>query len=106
MGLRIPMELVTEARTDQSKGVRIIILLLVMSLYFYCGQLIGLIPEENIFKQMDRHRPLAAYLSSRLGMNVRLTILSRYGDIIDRFETRNMDGAFFSALTGVLAVEK
>jgi phosphonate transport system substrate-binding protein len=68
--------------------------------------LIGLIPEENIFNQMDKYRPLAAYVSSRLGMNVRLTILSRYGDIIDRFTTRKMDGAFFSAMTGVLAVEK
>lgn len=67
---------------------------------------IGLIPEENIFKQMDRYRPLAEYLSSRLGINVRLTILSSYGDIIDKFVKRKMDGAFFGALTGVLAEEK
>lgn len=89
----------------------IIILLLIIS-FLPCKAssreelLIGLIPEENIFNQMDKYRPLAAYLSSRLGMNVRLTILSRYGDIIDRFTTRKMDGAFFSAMTGVLAVEK
>ncbi len=68
--------------------------------------LIGLIPEENIFKQMDRYTPLAEYLSSRLGIKVKLTILSRYGDIIDRFVTRDMDGAFFSILTSVLATEK
>jgi phosphonate transport system substrate-binding protein len=67
---------------------------------------IGLIPEENIFKQMDRYRPLAEYLSSRLGINVRLTILSSYGDIIDKFVKRKMDGAFFGALTGALAEEK
>ena len=88
----------------------IIFLLIISFLPFKAASqedlLIGLIPEENIFKQMDRHRPLAAYLSSRLGMNVRLTILSRYEDIIDRFATRKMDGAFFSALTGVLAAEK
>jgi len=29
--------------------------------------LIGLIPEENIFNQMERHRPLAAYLSKKVG---------------------------------------
>ena len=89
----------------------IIIFLLIVSFFPYKAfsqkeLLIGLIPEENIFNQMDKYRPLAAYISSRLGMNVRLTILSRYGDIIDRFTTRRMDGAFFSAMTGVLAVEK
>lgn len=68
--------------------------------------LIGLIPEENIFRQMDRHRPLASYLSKKLGVNVRLTILSRYGDIIDSFVSRGMDGAFFGAFTSVLAMEK
>lgn len=68
--------------------------------------LIGLIPEENIFRQMDRHRPLASYLSKKLGVNVRLTILSRYGDIIDSFVSRGMDGAFFGVFTSVLAMEK
>jgi phosphonate transport system substrate-binding protein len=68
--------------------------------------LIGLTPEENIFKQMDRYRPLASYLSTNLGMKVRLTILSRYGDVIDKFTSRKMDGAFFEAFTAVLAMEK
>ena len=68
--------------------------------------LIGLIPEENIFNQMDRHRPLAAYLSKKIGTPVRFTILSRYGDVMDRFVSRKMDGAFFGVFTGVLAMEK
>lgn len=68
--------------------------------------LIGLIPEENIFTQMDRHRPLAAYLSKKLGTKVRFTILSRYGDVLDRFMTRKMDGAFFGVFTSVLAMEQ
>lgn len=68
--------------------------------------LIGLIPEENIFKQMDRYRPLAKYLSDKLGITVKLTILSRYGDIIDGFTSRKMDGAFFGVFTGALAREK
>lgn len=68
--------------------------------------LIGLIPEENIFRQTDRHRPLASYLSKKTGINVRLTILSRYGDIIDSFKSRKLDGAFFGVFTGVLAMEK
>lgn len=68
--------------------------------------LVGLIPEENIFRQMDRYRPLASYLSKKINANVRLTILSRYGDIIDRFISRRMDGAFFGVFTSVLAMEK
>ncbi len=68
--------------------------------------LIGLIPEENIFRQMDRYRPLGEYLTKRLNIKVRFTILSRYGDIIDRFKARGLDGAFFGAFTGVLAMER
>ncbi|MBI5633915.1 MAG: phosphate/phosphite/phosphonate ABC transporter substrate-binding protein [Nitrospirae bacterium] len=68
--------------------------------------LIGLIPEENIFTQMDRHRPLAAYLTKKLGTRVRFTILSRYGDVLDRFMSRKMDGAFFGVFTSVLAMEQ
>lgn len=68
--------------------------------------LIGLIPEENIFNQMDRHRPLAAYLSKKVGTTVRFTILSRYGDVMDRFVSRKMDGAFFGVFTGVLAIDR
>ncbi len=68
--------------------------------------LIGLIPEQNIFRQMERYMPLSEYLEKRTGIKVRLTILSRFGDIIDRFTQRGMDGAFFGDLTGVLAMEK
>lgn len=68
--------------------------------------LIGLIPEENIFRQVKRHRPLAEYLGERLGIEVKFTILSRYGDIVDRFASRGMDGAFFGIFTSVLAMEK
>jgi len=68
--------------------------------------LVGLIPEENIFNQMERHRPLAAYLSRKLGSSVRFTILSRYGDVMDRFMSRKMDGAFFGVFTGVLAIDR
>jgi len=68
--------------------------------------LIGLIPEENIFTQMDRHRPLAAYLTKKLGNRVRFTILTRYGDVLDRFMSRKMDGAFFGVFTSVLAMEQ
>jgi len=68
--------------------------------------LIGLIPEENIFRAIQKHRPLEAYLSEKLGVKVKFTILSRYGDISYRFVSRDMDGAFFGIYTSALAMEK
>jgi phosphonate transport system substrate-binding protein len=68
--------------------------------------LIGLIPEQNIFKQMDRYDPLAAYLSKKTGFTVRLIILPRYGNIISNFVSSKMDGAFFGSFTYALAHEK
>lgn len=67
--------------------------------------LLGLIPEENIFKQMKRYLPLGDYLGEQIGMKVRFTILSRYPHIITRFTSRGLDGAFFGIFTSVLAEE-
>lgn len=67
--------------------------------------LIGLIPEENIFKQVRRHKPLAEYLSKHVGIKVRFTVLSRYPHIVTRFQKRGLDGAFFGIFTSVLAEE-
>ncbi|WP_305045548.1 phosphate/phosphite/phosphonate ABC transporter substrate-binding protein [Geoalkalibacter sp.] len=67
---------------------------------------IGLIPELNVFKQTERFRPLGAYLSKEVGIPVRFTILSRYGNLIESFTRDQMDGAFFGSFTGALAIEK
>ncbi len=68
--------------------------------------LIGISPEENIFYQMERYRHLADYLSSKIGIKVKLTILSKHGDIIDNFTVKKMDGAFFEVFTAILAMDK
>ena len=39
-------------------------------------------------------------------MKISFTILSRYGDVVERFKSRNLDGAFFSSFTGLLAIDK
>lgn len=65
--------------------------------------LIGLIPEQNIFRQRERYMALRTYLSDRLGITVTFTSLSRYGNIIDRFAAEKMDGAFFGSFTYALA---
>ncbi len=68
--------------------------------------LIGLIPEMNVFKQKERFKLLGEYLSKKTGAEVNFTILSRYGNIIERFGVEKMDGAFFGSFTGALAIEK
>lgn len=67
---------------------------------------IGLIPEMNVFKQMERFRPLGKYLEQEIGVQVQFTILSRYGNLVDSFEHEAMDGAFFGSFTGALAIEQ
>jgi len=68
--------------------------------------LIGLIPEMNVFKQMERFKPLSEYLTKKTGVKVNITILSRYGNILERFQIEKMDGAFFGSFTGALAIQK
>ena len=65
--------------------------------------LIGLIPEQNLFKQLERYQPLAAYISGKLGRKITLRILPRYGNIIQNFNAVEMDGAFFGSFTYALA---
>jgi len=67
---------------------------------------IGLIPEQNIFRQMERYEPLARYLQSRTGYKINLVVLPRYGNIIDNFVSKGMDGAFFGSFTYTLAHAK
>jgi phosphonate transport system substrate-binding protein len=67
---------------------------------------IGLIPERNIFEQLDRYEPLADYLSKRVGADIKLKILTRYGNIIDNFVSAGLDGAFFGSFSYVLTHAK
>ncbi len=64
---------------------------------------IGLIPERNIFEQLERYEPLSDYLSKKMGMHIKLKVLTRYGNIIENFVASKMDGAFFGSFTYTLA---
>lgn len=70
------------------------------------GLLIGIEPEHNIFDQMVRYRSLAAYLSEQLGLKVNLTIMSRYGEVLNRFKTLRLDGAFLTSYTTTLGINE
>jgi phosphonate transport system substrate-binding protein len=67
---------------------------------------IGLIPEQSLFKQVDRYEPLARYLSLRIGADVKLVILPRYEQILDSFTSHRVDAAFFGSFTYILAHTK
>jgi len=67
---------------------------------------IGLIPEQHIFDQVERYKPLADYLSKKTGVKIKLKVLSRYGNIVDNFVSTGLDGAFFGSFTYTLAHAK
>jgi len=67
---------------------------------------IGLIPELNVFEQMQRYEPIGKYIQKKTGIKVSFTILSRYGNILESFANGEMDGAFWGSFTGALAIEK
>ncbi|MBI4522466.1 MAG: phosphate/phosphite/phosphonate ABC transporter substrate-binding protein [Deltaproteobacteria bacterium] len=67
---------------------------------------IGLIPEQNVFDQVARYRPLEDYIKKKIGMNIKFTMLSRYGNIIEHFTNRGLDGAFWGSFTGAMAITK
>ena len=68
--------------------------------------LLGIEPEHNIFDQMERYRYLADYLSDQLGVKVKLTIMSRYGEVIKRFKTLKLDGAFLTSYTATMGIKE
>jgi len=68
--------------------------------------LIGIEPEHNIFDQMERYRYLGDYLSGQLGVKVKFTIMSRYGEVIKRFKTLRLDGAFLTPYTATLGIKE
>ncbi len=67
---------------------------------------VGLIPEQNVFKQFKRYQPLGEYIQEKTGIKITFTILPRYGNIIESFKAKKMDAAFWGSFTGALAIEK
>jgi len=67
--------------------------------------LIGIEPEHNIFDQMQRYRALSNYLSEQLGVQVKLTIMSRYGEVTSRFKSLRLDGAFLTPYTATMCID-
>jgi len=80
---------------------------IILSGVSYAAELtIGLIPEQNVFKQMKRYKPLGKYLEEKTKNKISFTILSRYGNIIESFDKMKLDGAFWGSFTGAMAIVK
>ncbi|MDW7712261.1 MAG: phosphate/phosphite/phosphonate ABC transporter substrate-binding protein [Deferrisomatales bacterium] len=67
---------------------------------------IGVLPEQDLFEQLRRYRPLADILSRRVGRGIELKVLPRYGNIVGSFQQGKLDGAFFGSFTYVLSQQK
>ncbi len=84
-----------------------ILMFIMLSGVSYADELIiGLIPEQNVFKQMERYKPIGNYIEKKVGLKVSFIILSRYGNIINSFAEEKMDGAFWGSFTGALAIKQ
>jgi phosphonate transport system substrate-binding protein len=64
---------------------------------------IAVFPEQNVFEQKKKYRPLMDYLSNALDINVRIKLLDSYGAIYDEIGGRKIDGAFFGSFNYVIA---
>jgi phosphonate transport system substrate-binding protein len=67
---------------------------------------IGIEPEHNIFIQMEKYGQLADYITEKSGIPIRLTIMSRYGEVLQRFKAMHLDGAFLNSYTATLAIDE
>lgn len=63
---------------------------------------IAILPEQNVFEQKKRYKPLAEYLSDKLKMHVKIKLLDSYGSIHSEIINRKIDGAFFGSFNYTL----
>jgi len=65
---------------------------------------IATIPERNILRQEERHRPLVDYLAQKLGMQIKISLrhLPSYREIVDEFVGGHVNAAFFGSFVYVL----
>lgn len=59
---------------------------------------IGVVPELNLVKQMERYVPLADYLEKKTGLEIEIKPLSNYGLLYEEMRDGKIDGGFFGSL--------
>lgn len=63
---------------------------------------IGVIPEMNLVKQMERFTPLGRYLEKKTGIAVEIKPLSNYGQLYEEMREGNIDAGFFGSFVYVM----
>ncbi len=59
--------------------------------------IIGVIPEVNLVKQMERFLPLSEYLEKKTGYDIDIKPLSNYGQLYEEMRDGNIDAGFFGS---------
>jgi phosphonate transport system substrate-binding protein len=59
---------------------------------------VGVVPEINLVRQMDRYAPLAAYLEKKTGMDIEVKPLANYGNLYEEMRDGKIDAGFFGSL--------
>jgi phosphonate transport system substrate-binding protein len=67
---------------------------------------IALLPEQNVFEQKKRYKPLADYLSRSLGIPVKTKLLDSYDAIYNEMLQKKVNAAFFGSLSYVVMSSK
>lgn len=60
---------------------------------------IALLPEQNVFLQKRKYRPLAEYLGTSTGITIRTKLLDSYDAIYNEMIDNKVDAAFFGSLS-------
>jgi len=68
--------------------------------------ILGLIPEQNVFKQISRYKHIGDYLEIKADIKIEFKAITKYGNIVDNFKELNLDGAFFGSFVYTLAHSK
>ncbi len=64
---------------------------------------LGVMPEQNIFRQVERYEPLVRYLGKKLGLKLEVRPVDGYSGIVAALERGDVDGAFLGSFTYALA---
>ena len=67
---------------------------------------IGILPDENKEKLLERYTPLFDYLQGETGLSYTFVIPDSYQDLLDKFSTKQVDLAYFGGFTFLKAYHK
>jgi len=59
---------------------------------------IGVVPEVNLVRQMERYVPLGDYLEKKTAMNIDVKPLASYGQLYEEMRDGKIDAGFFGSL--------